>query len=146
MRKIYILILIILIISVVIITGWISYPGLYVRKQSDTQNNIDISRWKTYRNEEFGFEMKYPTNWFVSGNAITSYDPKTVMDDKLQALVPYRAKFEFYSEPLCLYSTHDNCSISLEDYLTSKKSSGLPIKILSKSSVVQDGLQGIIIE
>ncbi len=24
---------------------------------------LDMSNWKTYRNEEFGFEVKYPQNW-----------------------------------------------------------------------------------
>ena len=31
----------------------------------DDNNNseIDISNWETYRNEEFGFEVKYPEDW-----------------------------------------------------------------------------------
>ena len=31
-----------------------------------TTAEIDTSNWKTYRNEEYGFEFKYPTNWVLS--------------------------------------------------------------------------------
>ena len=27
------------------------------------KDNTDVSKWQTYRNEEFGFEMKYPEEW-----------------------------------------------------------------------------------
>lgn len=29
---------------------------------------IDISGWKTYRNEQYGFEFRYPMNWKIEGN------------------------------------------------------------------------------
>ncbi len=27
------------------------------------ESELNISKWKTYRNEEYGFEIKYPTDW-----------------------------------------------------------------------------------
>lgn len=29
------------------------------------QTEVDTSDWKIYRNEEYGFEFKYPTNWLL---------------------------------------------------------------------------------
>lgn len=31
-------------------------------------SNIDTSNWKTYRSDEYGFEVKYPGDWFVREN------------------------------------------------------------------------------
>ena len=30
-------------------------------------NTLDTSNWETYRNEDFGFEVKYPADWEVEG-------------------------------------------------------------------------------
>ncbi len=36
------------------------------------------TNWKTYRNEEFGFEFQYPENWIFRNN--TSYSPFSKFD------------------------------------------------------------------
>jgi hypothetical protein len=30
------------------------------------ESDVDTSNWQAYRNEEYGFEMKYPKNWYIS--------------------------------------------------------------------------------
>lgn len=34
-----------------------------VSEEATTTEPIDTSDWKTYRNEEYGFEVKYPSDW-----------------------------------------------------------------------------------
>jgi hypothetical protein len=40
--------------------------------QESKGNVLDTSTWQTYHNEEFGFEMRYPSDWKVTGLAIST--------------------------------------------------------------------------
>jgi hypothetical protein len=47
---------------------------------------IDISDWKTYRNEEYGFEVKYPKDWYYITNKMkyqemVCFNPRGIAGD-----------------------------------------------------------------
>lgn len=53
----------ILFLTSVVVTGCVfGAPASVKNNESLPQEEIDISEWKTYRNEEFGFEFKYPAD------------------------------------------------------------------------------------
>jgi hypothetical protein len=43
--------------------------------QTEPTTAIDTSDWKTYRDEEYGFEMKYPTNLEKTEQGLTPHNP-----------------------------------------------------------------------
>ncbi len=81
------------ILNLIIILG-IILGGFYLSSKIDTQNNdingttttteqilLDTSDWLICRNEEYGYEFKYPKNWYLY-NSEESYNKNTPMMDK----------------------------------------------------------------
>ncbi|MDP3057763.1 MAG: PsbP-related protein [bacterium] len=46
-----------------------NYPPVTIQSTVEPTPVVDISDWKTYRNEKYGYEFKYPSNIFLN-----SYD------------------------------------------------------------------------
>lgn len=65
-------------------------------------DSIDTSDWQTYRNEEIGFEMRYPSDIFTIGPAEIIVDPDFEVPYKGERLIYTNAK-EKLSEKECSY-------------------------------------------
>lgn len=91
-------------------------------KDNNIENESDISDWKTYRNEAYGFEVDYPLNWKFhkfSTNSIvniTSYDyndPRFNDGDENGVTIEIEA--ESYDQKMTLGSLVSNKLLPIND-------------------------------
>jgi len=82
-----------LIILFIIVAGIVAYLNMQKNNSNRSGNNatstpitnttslpkVDTSNWKAYKNDQYGFEFKYPDNWKVEdiGNGLT-ISPSTI--------------------------------------------------------------------
>ena len=64
--------------------GSLSIPDNYisVKKSSEynsTEKTVNFLNWKTYRNEEYGIELRYPTHWFFEATS-TQLGKEKILD------------------------------------------------------------------
>jgi hypothetical protein len=57
---------------------------------AESTESVDTQNWKIYRNQEFGFEMKYPLDWHFGGGEAWEYKGKTVFFITLE--YPFRTQ------------------------------------------------------
>ena len=114
----------ILLIGIVVIGITLFMKGKLPAEQEShftlpSASEIDTSNWKTYRNEEFGFEFKYPEEYEVwtdydphggrghllggfvrigASNVILAFDPQIFPDDTLEEMAQYLSAGEYGKE------------------------------------------------
>lgn len=75
---------------------------------TSTEEAIDTSNWKTYRNEEYGFEFKYPEGWVENNrpaypfniNIISYKDAPVILDKNMYAGIPTKDRLAQFKKEL----------------------------------------------
>ena len=75
-------------------------------------SEIDISNWKTYRNEEFGFEIKYPEDWSIS---VGEYEPRWHETVLGRVVISGSIEDSFYA-PLSITIRSNGEKLSIEEW------------------------------
>jgi len=66
-------------------------------------NTIDTSDWETYRNEEFGFEVKYPKEFLVKSTSANQLDSSENLGASFMGHVAINDPKDLYSEFLIFF-------------------------------------------
>ncbi|MFZ2521896.1 MAG: PsbP-related protein [Minisyncoccia bacterium] len=86
----YFVIVLVLICVLLLMSGYLVFQNVreeqkevVVVSESVTVPQDDISTWKTYRNEEYGFEFKYPSDWEIINNGLIKPNGREEESEKI---------------------------------------------------------------
>lgn len=124
----------IIIVAVLLGGGYVGYRK-YQRPTTDNQptnveaTKVDIGDWQTYRNDDYGFEFRYPPTWYYSGGSRgdTQY---------LICLNPTGTSGD------CTGLLSVNWDISLQERYSSMKSMLMKDYLVTESEILVDGVKG----
>ncbi len=105
---------------------------------------IDMSNWKTYRNEEYGFEMKYNDVWGVK--ECYSFEIYFGTQDELEFPCDYEGAISAYpsAKPSIYVSVGTDTTLENIDHEIKAIKAGLEDGV-SQSSIYIDGSEAIVI-
>jgi len=167
--------ILLILLLILILTGGITITGFYIRKKltqpqeelvifpptkpeeitsetTPTQpSEIDTSNWKTYRNRECGYEVKYPEDWRMElyethhktvwgAQCLTRWYPPWVPPEKIDVVIEVNINNnpEGYSIPMALFGKPMACeNVKIGDLifckLVKKREKAKDVDILSYS-------------
>lgn len=93
-------------------------------------SDIDISDWKTYRNEKYGYEIKYPNDWDINSADLSSIQ---YLDSKYKDF--YESPF---TNPLSIDTIEEN-NKNIEGWISGKAEDrvGFPYQKLEEITVAE---------
>ncbi len=90
----------------IIVIGYFIFSFKSLSPTGNQTQRLDTSDWKTYRNEDFGFEVKYPKTWVVGLELTNNITGKV---DSISLMKPYQeSDTEIYRRVAVQFSIQRN--------------------------------------